>query len=220
LRAPDLPKSPSREGTLLKRQGAIRGLVIVCVTLAALGILAPGKAPALNPMQGSLVTEFTTSSIWPFGPWTFTFTFTFYNMTTSMTSTTTTTSGTSWRSSITFYTTTVVSPTTTSTTITTYSHTLTSGTTFVPSTSTTWTNVAATTTNRTITTTTSETVTSTSYTTISVTSTSIYSATVTAPTTPPIPGFPLESILAGLALGLLGVHLIYRSRRANRKHPS
>jgi hypothetical protein len=30
----------------------------------------------------------------------------------------------------------------------------------------------------------------------------------------------LESILAGLALGLLGVHLIYRHRRANRKRSS
>jgi hypothetical protein len=63
-------------------------------------------------------------------------------------------------------------------------------------------------------------VTSTSYTTISVTSTSMYSTTATAPTPPPIPGFPLESILAGLALGLLGVHLVYRHRRTNRKHAS
>jgi hypothetical protein len=64
-------------------------------------------------------------------------------------------------------------------------------------------------------------VTSTSYTTTSVTTTSTYTVTgATPPTPPPIPGFPLESILAGLALGLLGVHLIYRNRRANRKHPS
>jgi hypothetical protein len=46
----------------------------------------------------------------------------------------------------------------------------------------------------------------------------MYTATgVAQPTAPPIPGFPLESILAGLGLGLLGVHLIYRNRRANRK---
>jgi hypothetical protein len=38
------------------------------------------------------------------------------------------------------------------------------------------------------------------------------------PTPPPIPGFPLESILAGLAVGLLGVHLIYRNRRVEGGH--
>ena len=205
----------------MKRQDAIRALVIVCVTLAALGILAPGKTPALNPMQGVLTTEFTTSSIWGFGPWTFTFTFTFTNMTTQMTTTTWVFSGLTYRASQTVYTATVISPITSFTTTTTYSHTVTSGTTFVPSTSTTWTNVAATTTDRTITTTTSETVTSTAYTTIDVTSTSTYSATGDpSPTPPPIPGFPLESILAGLALGLLGVYFIYRNRRANSKHSS
>jgi hypothetical protein len=46
----------------------------------------------------------------------------------------------------------------------------------------------------------------------------MYTATGAAqPAPPPIPGFPFESILAGLGLGLLGVHLIYRNRRVNRK---
>ena len=205
----------------MKRQDAIRALVIVCVTLAALGILLPAKAPAINPMQGIVTTTVTTGSTWPFGPWNFTFTFTFYNLTESRTSTTTNTSGTSWRPSQTLYTTTVAVPTTFWTTSTTYSKTRTSGTTTVPSTSTTWITTAATTTNRTVSTTVSQTVTSTSYTTTSVTTTSMYTVTgATPPTPPPIPGFPLESILAGLGLGLLGVHLVFRNRRANRKRPA
>jgi hypothetical protein len=61
-------------------------------------------------------------------------------------------------------------------------------------------------------------VTSTFYTVISLTSTSTYSESGTSqPTPPPIPGFPLESILAGLALGLLGVDLVFRNRRANNR---
>jgi hypothetical protein len=58
----------------------------------------------------------------------------------------------------------------------------------------------------------------TSYTTTTVTSTSIYTVTgAEMPSPPPIPGFPLESILAGLGLGILGLHLIYRNRRAKRE---
>jgi carbohydrate-binding DOMON domain-containing protein len=81
--------------------------------------------------------------------------------------------------------------------------------------------VTGTTTNRTVTTTASQTITMTSYMSTVITSTSIYTVTgATPPTPPPIPGFPLESILAGLGLGLLGVHLVFRNRRANRKRPS
>jgi hypothetical protein len=40
---------------------------------------------------------------------------------------------------------------------------------------------------------------------------------VSTPATPPIPGFPVESILAGLGVGLLGLHLIYRNRSAKKE---
>jgi hypothetical protein len=54
--------------------------------------------------------------------------------------------------------------------------------------------------------------------TTSETTTIIYTVTgATQPTYPPIPGFPFESILAGLALGLVGLHLIYRSRQTRKK---
>jgi hypothetical protein len=70
-----------------------------------------------------------------------------------------------------------------------------------------------------MTTTASQTITSTYYTTTSNISTSMFTVTgAPTPSPPPIPGFPLESILAGLGLGLLGVHLIYRNRRVERGH--
>ncbi|MCJ7455490.1 hypothetical protein MUP07_01940, partial [Candidatus Bathyarchaeota archaeon] len=51
------------------------------------------------------------------------------------------------------------------------------------------------------------------------TTTSMFTVTgVSTPTTPPIPGFPVESILAGLGVGLLGLHLIYRNRSAKKQH--
>jgi hypothetical protein len=53
------------------------------------------------------------------------------------------------------------------------------------------------------------------------TTTIIYTVTgATLPTPLPIPGFPFESILAGLALGLLGLHLIYRNRQARKERPA
>jgi carbohydrate-binding DOMON domain-containing protein len=90
----------------------------------------------------------------------------------------------------------------------------TSGTTTVPATV--YSTVTGTTTGQTATATT--TLTHTSQATTSQTITIMYTATGAArPNAPPIPGFPLESILAGLGLGLLAVHLIYRNRRVNRK---
>ena len=65
-----------------------------------------------------------------------------------------------------------------------------------------------------------ETQTQTVQTTTSETTTVLFGVTtVEAPTPPPIPGFPLESILAGLGLGLLALHLVYRNRKARRQRP-
>ena len=202
----------------MKRQDTIRILVIACVTIAALGILVPEKAPATNPMQGVLTTTVTTNGTFPgFGPWNFTVTFTFYNLTETRTSTSYVTSGSIYISRNVVYTVSTTVPITFFTTTTTYTKTQTSGTTIVPSTFTTLTGATAITTNRTVTATESQTVTSTSYTTESITTTSIYVVTGASPPTLLIPGFPLESIIAGLLLGLVGVSLIYRKRRANRE---
>jgi len=212
--------NPTLDRTLLKRQDAIRAIVMTCVILAGLVVLVPAKAPAVGPMD-VIVTTWRSTIIPYAGGYNLTFTFTFTNITTYVVSTVISYTTTVSIPTFTTFRVNTTIPTSITTTVTTYRTTRTIGTTTVPSTSTIWTTAAATTTNRTITTTASETVTSTSYTTTSITSTSTYTVTgATPPTPPPIPGFPLESILAGLALGLLGVHLIYRNRRANRKHQS
>jgi hypothetical protein len=205
----------------LKRRDAIRALVIVCVILAALGILVPGKAPALNPMQGPVTTTVTITSTFPPSGSTsvIVFSFTFSNIITSTWYTSYIATTTSTEQSITYYPVTATMSTTSWTTVSTRTSTKNLGTTTVPSTSTTLTMETATTTGQTIATTASQTMTSTHYTTTSNTSTSMFTVTgAPTPTPPPIPGFPLESILAGLGLGLLCVHLIYRNRRVERGH--
>jgi hypothetical protein len=204
--------------TLLKRQDVIRVFVITCVILAGLVVLVPAKAPAVSPMDVTVIT--TVSGLIPNQVNTVVLTLVFSNVTTTTLVTSSSVTGTIiYFVSQTISTVNVTRSNTATTTVTTYRTTRTSGTTTAQSTI--WVPVTAFTANQTIATTASETVTSTLYTTTSLTTTSTYSAmTATAPAPPPIPGFPLESILAGLALGLLGVHLIYRNRRANRKHPS
>jgi hypothetical protein len=84
----------------------------------------------------------------------------------------------------------------------------------VPHTSTVLSTVTDTTTRIVGTVTATGTVTQTVPTTTTQTTTVFYSVTgVSEPAVPPIPGFPLESILAGLGLGLLGLHLVYRNRK-------
>ena len=192
--------------------------------LAALGVLVPGRSPAATPMDIVFTTwRYTTLYPTNLGPLNFTFVFTFNNITTTLYTVATSYTGTT---TIVYYTPVtyiwnVTISSTKATTVTTHTVTKTSGTTTVPSTSTTWTTITGTATNRTVTATASETTTQTFYTTTGVTTTSIYTVTgATAPTPPPIPGFPLESILAGLGLGLLGVHLVFRNRRANKKRPT
>jgi hypothetical protein len=192
---------------LLKRQDTVRILVIACTMLVALAVLVPMNAPATNPMQ--VITIVTTTGV-PYQVNTIIFTFTFSNITTTTITTQYSTTNTNIYYTDVLSTRTVSTTNTTATTVTTttYLTTSTLGMTTVPST---------------VLTTLSQTVTSvsTSYTTTGVTviSTSTYTKTgVTAPTPPPIPGFPLESILAGLGLGLLGVHLLYRNRREPAKN--
>lgn len=201
----------------MKRHDAVTAVLIACVILVAFGTLvSPAKAPSMNPMDVT-ATRTTQTFVVPQGTLSFTFTFTFTNITIATVSTSYTSTTTLFYETFSTVLHTKTVSTSVTSTLTTFLTTKTSGTTTVASTV--WSPATGTTTNRTITATASQTVTVTSYATKNVTSTSIFTVTgATPPSPPPIPGFPVESILAGIALGLLGIHLIYRNRRAKRKH--